>query len=113
MKFDIWMLAFIFTYTALIFVIYKAWLSKIINTLRHKDMFLHWHVIDTGACGDYVFKETQINKPDGKERTYNRACVTHGTLFYEDGNAEPLKIKQDIPSYKYYCDTKNFDTVSQ
>jgi hypothetical protein len=112
----IWFILFVFAYMAFFIVLYKAYLSKLIKRLKYKNMYLHYHIIDTGEQGDYVFNSEKVNRPDGNERAYNRERVNNGTLFYESGNAEPLNVKladQESGLYKYYCDTKNFDTVSR
>jgi hypothetical protein len=91
-------------------VVYIAYGKKLIMKMRGKNMYLHYHVIDSGEAGEHLFtqKENIIN---GVSRVYNRECVLSGTLFYEDRNAEPLKIVRSVSDYKYFCDTKNFDVV--
>ena len=82
---DMWFYMCIFQYAILMYVVYKAYLSKLVQKLKGRNMYLHYHIVDTGEHGDRV--------------------------FYEEGNAEPLKVARDVSKYTYYCDTKNFDTV--
>ena len=114
---DIWMVAFFLAYGTLMVVLYKAWLQKIILALRNRGWYYHYHIIDSGIYGDAVFCDG-VTLIAGTERTFDRSCILDGTLFYEEGNAEPVKIKRDAGNldggrYKYYCDTKNFHSVAK
>lgn len=109
---NIWIYGFGMVYVLLMLVIYHAYGKKMIQKIQGRDMYLHYHIVDTGGHGDMVFKPGS-NMINAHRRVYNRDCVTNGTLFYESGNAEPIRIERDISQYKYYCDTKNFDTVSR
>jgi hypothetical protein len=109
---NFWMYGFWFMYFLFIITVYKAYLSKLVNILRYRNRFLHYHIIDTGEYGEKVFKDGE-NKIDGVSRIYSKDHVTNGTLFYEKDNAEPLKVKRALDLYKYYCDTKNYDTVAR
>jgi hypothetical protein len=92
--------------------VYKVWLSKLLAKRKFRDMYLDYHIIDTGEHGTRGFT-SGINYIDGIARAYARERVQNGTLYYESNNSEPLKISRDISQYKYYCDTKNFDTISR
>lgn len=78
----------------------------------HPLAYLHYHIIDTGEHGDFVFVEGN-NVIDGVKRVFSQKKVFRGTVFYESGNVEPLEIERDLTKYKYYCDTKNYDTISR
>jgi hypothetical protein len=109
---EIWFYGFWIVYILFVFTCYKAYLSKLYHKLRYPGRFLHWHVLDTGEYGDKVFTDGE-NKIDGISRIYSKDHVSNGTLFYEHDNAEPVKVKRDLKLYKYYCDTKNYDTVAR
>lgn len=109
---DVWFYGFWFIYALFALTIYKAYLSKLIYRLRFGNRYVHFHIIDTGEYGDKVFTEGK-NSVLGVERAFVKDKVKNGTIFYESKNAEPLEIKRDLKAYKYYCDTKNFDTISR
>lgn len=107
-----WFYGFWIVYAMFIFTLYKAYLSKLVNRLRFGNRFVHYHILDTGEYGDKVFRDGE-NEIDGTKRIYVSEKVLRGTLFYEEKNPEPLAVKRDIKSYKYYCDSKNYDTVAR
>ena len=109
---QIYAIAFWICYVLLMLVVYKAWLSKLIKKFKHGNRYLHYHVIDSGDHGDAVFHDGS-NIIDGYNRIYAAERIYRGTLFYTEKNAEPLNMVEDIKSYKYYCDTKNFDTITR
>lgn len=100
------------TYAALIIVIWKAYLGRIYNIIKHPKHFYRYHIIDTGETGECVFKDGE-NRINGTARIFDRKALNNGSIFYEENNAEPIKIVKSIKEYKYYCDTKNFDTVTR
>jgi hypothetical protein len=108
----LWFYAFVGTYLILMAVLYLAYGKKTMQKVMGKNMYLHYHIIDSGEIGDRAFTKGE-NVINGVSRVYNRECVINGTLFYEDRNAEPLKVVRSVSDYKYFCDTKNFDTVSR
>lgn len=109
----IWFVLFVLAYLAFFVTLYKAYLRPMLLKFKHKEMYLRYVILDTGETDRVVFNQNDKTIVSGVARIYNRERVQNGIIYYESGNAEPLRVEQDISRYSYFCDTKNFDTISR
>lgn len=103
----------IYSYLATVLILKLLLMKESIKKSLFKKRMIDCVVVDTGELGKIVFKKDfSTGKFKGIERVYNKERVYNGVIYYESDNVEPLSIEKAINKYQFYCNTNEFDTIT-
>ena len=100
-------------YFYLFVIIVLLWMQfrHMIKKRLYGSRYQYCHILDTGYSGYCHFGDDNKGKFAGHNRTYVRAKIKAGVMYYVGGEPEPQEVEWDKSKTTYYCNSHEFDTV--